>query len=126
MMRISVFLTVMYQNPSLFCSEHLVFSFCSDFYERMHVCCMFHNVPGSSAGVSLLTNILSSSSSLATSLFQPPFTLLCQVLIRHTLIRLFHCPLSWNLSCWELILLWHPTFNFCKSLCVKFVYNSNI
>lgn len=58
MMRISVFLTVMYQNPSLFCSEHLVFSFCFGFYERMHVCCMFDNIPGSSAGVSLLPNFL--------------------------------------------------------------------
>lgn len=28
------------------------------FYERMHVCCMFDNVPGSSAGVSLLPNFL--------------------------------------------------------------------
>ena len=38
----------------------------------------------------------------------------------------FHHPLSWKLMCWNLILLWHPTSNFCTSLCLRFSYKSRI
>ena len=41
-------------------------------------------------------------------------------------IWFFHHPLSWKLTCWNLILLWHPTSNFCPSLCLRFSYKSRI
>lgn len=42
------------------------------------------------------------------------------------MIFFFNQSLSWKLTCWNLILSWHPTSSFCISLCLRFSYTSSI
>lgn len=127
-LRISLFSSLLWWARAHHCSVQRTCCVCLCFssYTLVHVCCMFDNTPSSSAGVSLLP--------VSASLIHPPWPLLSlnhlltshsQVLIGHTLIWLFHYPLSWNLTCWELILLWHPTSNIFNSLYLKSIYNWN-